>query len=459
MPVEVILPRVDMDMTEAVLAQWLVQEGDEIRQGDILFEIETTKANMDVEAPASGTLHFISARSGEEIPVGTTMAWIFAAGEEVVRPSAQLQAAAPAQQGADVSAESSATAEPVAVNVAVSDNAAASCAADDGAAEGDATSQRCRATPKARRLARETGVELQTVQGTGPNGRISAADVIDLATKRHPQGLACHWLNKGAQGIPLVLVHGLGADGLSWQPLVNSLRRRLPQQPVLAIDLPAHGASGQKAAPHFFAVVQQVAETLRQLNIHHCHLLGHSLGGAVALALASGSDGFGLQVQSLTLLAPAGLGADIHGGFVAAMLNNSREESLRPWLGLLLANADYLDAAFIRAVSQPLADPEIRMRRQQWVEHCVSENTQLLDLRPALRGLTMPTRVIWGLQDRIIPVRHADTLPGTVALHRFSDCGHLPQLEARDGVVELLLQQLHSSALQGQGATTGERGG
>ncbi|MDH2435518.1 acetoin dehydrogenase dihydrolipoyllysine-residue acetyltransferase subunit [Pokkaliibacter sp. MBI-7] len=454
MPVEVILPRVDMDMTEAVLAQWLVQEGDEIRQGDILFEIETTKANMDVEAPASGTLHFISARPGEEIPVGTTMAWIFAAGEEVVRPSAPTHAAS--AQDAAVSAASPAAAPST---VAASDETASvSCAANDAEAQADSL-QRCRATPMARRLAREKGVELQSVQGTGPNGRISAADVIHLAEKRHPAVLACHWLNKGTTGVPLVLIHGLGADSLSWQPLVNSLRRELPQQPVLAIDLPAHGASGQKTAAHFFAVVQQVAETLRQQGIHTCHLLGHSLGGAVALTLTSGSEGFALQVLSLTLLAPAGLGADIHGGFVAAMLNNSREESLRPWLGLLLADADYLDAAFIRAVSQPLADPEIRMRRQQWVEHCVSEHTQLLDLRSAMKGLTMPAKVIWGLQDRIIPVRHADNLPGSVALHRFNDCGHLPQLEARDGVVQLLLQQLSLPAGQKHGVWAGEAGG
>ena len=74
--VEVILPKVDMDMESGVLARWRVAAGDHVEEGDILFEMETGKASMEVEAPATGVIRDLRAPSDEEIPVGTPVAWI-----------------------------------------------------------------------------------------------------------------------------------------------------------------------------------------------------------------------------------------------------------------------------------------------------------------------------------------------------------------------------------------------
>ncbi|HEY0917591.1 biotin/lipoyl-containing protein, partial [Devosia sp.] len=81
MPVEVILPKVDMDMTTGRISHWYVAEGDEVRQGDTLFEIETNKAAMEIEAPASGVLGGVVGREGVDIAVGETVAWIYQEGE------------------------------------------------------------------------------------------------------------------------------------------------------------------------------------------------------------------------------------------------------------------------------------------------------------------------------------------------------------------------------------------
>ena len=75
-PVEVILPKVDMDMESGVIAKWHVAAGDRVEQGDILFDMETGKAMMEVEAPASGVIRELAAVDGAELPVGTCVAWI-----------------------------------------------------------------------------------------------------------------------------------------------------------------------------------------------------------------------------------------------------------------------------------------------------------------------------------------------------------------------------------------------
>ena len=76
MAIEVILPKVDMDMESGVLVAWKVAAGDRVEQGDILFEMETGKAMMEVEAPGSGVIRDLAQVTGEELPVGTRVAWI-----------------------------------------------------------------------------------------------------------------------------------------------------------------------------------------------------------------------------------------------------------------------------------------------------------------------------------------------------------------------------------------------
>jgi pyruvate dehydrogenase E2 component (dihydrolipoamide acetyltransferase) len=74
--IEVILPKVDMDMESGVIAAWKVSEGDRVTQGDVLFEMETGKAMMEVEAPGTGVIRDLARITGEPIAVGTTVAWI-----------------------------------------------------------------------------------------------------------------------------------------------------------------------------------------------------------------------------------------------------------------------------------------------------------------------------------------------------------------------------------------------
>lgn len=156
MATEIILPKVDMDMATGRISRWLVSEGAAVKQGDPLFEIETDKAAMEIEAPASGILRNVVAQQGVDVAVGTAVAWIFAEGEAI---SAQpVAASAPTLATPAVRAPA-----PVAV----------------AKVDGGSTNGAVRATPLARRLAREGGISLAAIAGSGPYGRIVRADVED----------------------------------------------------------------------------------------------------------------------------------------------------------------------------------------------------------------------------------------------------------------------------------------
>ncbi len=86
MAVEIVMPRVDMDMTSGRMGRWHAAEGAHVEKGATLFEIETDKAAMEVDAPASGVLKFIAASEGDVLPVGACIGWIVADGESFVPP-------------------------------------------------------------------------------------------------------------------------------------------------------------------------------------------------------------------------------------------------------------------------------------------------------------------------------------------------------------------------------------
>ena len=159
MATEIILPKVDMDMASGRIARWLVAEGAIVKKGDAVFEMETDKAAMEVEAPASGVLGNVIAKEGMDVRVGQTVAWIFAEGE------------VPPALAASTSAAPVVTVPPAASSAAPAAILAAS----------EAPSGSVRATPLARRLAREAGLDLAGIAGRGPYGRIVSADVEKAA--------------------------------------------------------------------------------------------------------------------------------------------------------------------------------------------------------------------------------------------------------------------------------------
>ena len=159
---EVKLPRLGQGMEAGTITRWLKSEGDTVAKGEPLFEIDTDKVTQEVEADYGGVLLKIELASGEA-PVGQTIAWIGDAGEEI------KAAAKPAAPEPEKVSDTAATREPAPEPEPVSDTS--------GSSNGGQTGGRIKASPLARRIARERGIELSSLQGTGPDGRIVAEDV------------------------------------------------------------------------------------------------------------------------------------------------------------------------------------------------------------------------------------------------------------------------------------------
>ena len=171
MPIELKMPALSPTMEEGTLAKWLVKEGDTIKSGDLLAEIETDKATMEFEAIDEGTIGKLLVAEGTDgVKVGTVIATILEDGEEAGSAPApeKKKAAAPAEP-----AKPAAAPAPAAVKAAPTP---APAPAPAKAADGD----RVKASPLARRLAEAKGVDLGSLSGSGPNGRIVKADIDAL---------------------------------------------------------------------------------------------------------------------------------------------------------------------------------------------------------------------------------------------------------------------------------------
>ena len=164
MAVSVVMPALEMAQETGKLVSWLKKEGEQVKKGEMLLEVETDKAVVEIEAQSDGTLGGVTAKVGDVVPVGQTIAWLLKPGESVPQQGAQVQ-----------TGRTGAAAAP----------AAAAAAAPAAAAE-PASAAGARISPKARKLAREHGVDIARVKGSGPGGEILADDILKAASTAAP---------------------------------------------------------------------------------------------------------------------------------------------------------------------------------------------------------------------------------------------------------------------------------
>jgi pyruvate dehydrogenase E2 component (dihydrolipoamide acetyltransferase) len=163
MAISVVMPALEMAQETGKLVSWMKKEGEPVKKGEMLLEVETDKAVVEVEAQGDGILGGVTAKVGDVVPVGQTIAWLLKPGEAV-----------PAPTGATQTGRTGAAAGPAAATTAVP--AAAEPVSVAGA----------RISPKARKLAREHGVDIATIKGSGPGGEILADDIMKAAAGSAP---------------------------------------------------------------------------------------------------------------------------------------------------------------------------------------------------------------------------------------------------------------------------------
>jgi pyruvate dehydrogenase E2 component (dihydrolipoamide acetyltransferase) len=176
MAVEVILPKVDMVMETGTFVEWFKEEGQQVVKGEPLFTILTDKAAIEIESPASGILAGVSAKPNDVIPVSETIAYILAPGES--QPERHSGAVATSNTAG-------------AATSLVSTETPAEAAVTEARVAPTARAGKVRASPVARRMAAELGLDLNTLSGRGPRGRIQRADVaaaVETRAAMRPSG-------------------------------------------------------------------------------------------------------------------------------------------------------------------------------------------------------------------------------------------------------------------------------
>lgn len=161
MAIEVIMPKVDMVMDTGTLVEWLKEEGDTVEKGEPIFIVLTDKANIEVESPGSGILTGITAKPDDVIPVTEVIAYILEPGESLPQKAAVAPVAVAVAAQGILTAVNTSRPEPVVIEQPTIPSPG-----------------KVRATPVARRMAAELGVDLAQVAGTGANGRVHKANVL-----------------------------------------------------------------------------------------------------------------------------------------------------------------------------------------------------------------------------------------------------------------------------------------
>jgi pyruvate dehydrogenase E2 component (dihydrolipoyllysine-residue acetyltransferase) len=274
MAVSVVMPALEMAQETGKLVSWKKKEGEQVKKGEMLLEVETDKAVVEIEASGDGVLSGVTAKEGDVVPVGQTIAWLLKPGEAVPAGGGQMQSgrkmdAAPA--------------------------AAAAAAAAAPAAPEPASAAGARISPKARRLAREHGVDITRLRGSGPGGEILADDILKAAASASaaPASVGAG-LSRPAEGPPKGGPHDRGA--------VSSIGRIMAERTTQSwttvphffvardVDATALNATREKLIPsiershgvkvtHTDLIVAAVSRALRQ----HPRMNGSWANGSITI--------------------------------------------------------------------------------------------------------------------------------------------------------------------------------
>ncbi|NBQ38647.1 MAG: acetoin dehydrogenase dihydrolipoyllysine-residue acetyltransferase subunit [Alphaproteobacteria bacterium] len=425
MATEIILPRVDMAMESGSVARWAVKNGDAVKTGDLVFEMNTDKSVMEVEATASGTIAGIAVDEGVEMPVGAVLAYILATGETDL--TSKIAAPAPSLPTPDKAPEQTDSTS----NHSAVEHAVASSADDEN---------QLRATPLARQLAREAGIKIATVQGTGPLSRIEAGDVKrELSVMESSKGDAGQsrikmrrWLTETKRRGAIMLVHGFGSNGATWEALSGALARN--GFDVYAPDLAGHGDTAINA-DNFDAVVSSLENAFTLVGYDRFHLVGHSMGAAAVVLAASRNR---QRITRLTLLAPFGVGPEIDSEFIAGIAHANKPGAIAELLQLLTVRSVPYSSKQLLAITKELG----RGRLTTLASQLVNDGKQAIDIRTELANLPCPVDVVFGIGDKIIPWYHAANLPHRVAARFVADAGHMLHVDELPVLNDLLAKHL-----------------
>ena len=242
MAIEILMPALSPTMEEGTLAKWLVKEGDEVKSGDLIAEIETDKATMEFEAVEEGIVGKLLVAEGTEgVKVNTPICIIGEEGEDMSSAPAPKSKESVKDQRDTLSADKAETAAPAPEPASAPE---AAPAAKDGS--------RLFATPLARRIAKDKGLDLATIKGSGPHGRIIKADV-ENATAQSAAALAA--AAAPASAAPAAATGAIAATGPSTEQVIKMYEGRTFKE--VKLDgmrkiIASRLTEAKQTVPHFY---------------------------------------------------------------------------------------------------------------------------------------------------------------------------------------------------------------
>lgn len=262
MSIEITMPRLSDTMEQGTVVKWNVAEGDTVSSGDVIADIETDKATMELEAFDDGTVAKLVAPEGQQVDVGAVIVVLAEEGEDASEVAASAgsgasQSKAKSESGSDSSESSAATA--TAEAPASSGGSTAAASPEDNGSSSNGTGGRVFASPLARKIASEKGVDLGAINGSGPSGRIVRKDVEAAASSGSiPSGGASRASSMAAGSVPApAMPEPLLAGGLEDKSVtLNNMRATIAKRLV----------ESKTTIPHYQVSVSARLDRLMELR-------------------------------------------------------------------------------------------------------------------------------------------------------------------------------------------------
>ena len=253
-------------------------------------------------------------------------------------------------------------------------------------------------------------------------------------------GLRVRYADRGFGDSVVLLLHGFGGDLDNWMFNLDSLAEK---HRLLALDLPGHGQSVKtNVDPSLSGMATFVRKFLDVLSVSSVHVIGHSMGGAIAMQLASDSPE---TVKSLGLICSAGLGPDINSDYLREFVEAQSQQELKLVLEQLFADESLVNLQLVNDLLNYKRIDGVEATLNALSETLISAGEQTF-LTDNIVASGIPVLVIWGKQDRIIPVSHAQNFSAAggycVEVEIFDSAGHMVQMEKAYEVNRSLLNFL-----------------